>query len=114
MKNNIVTAVLFFIGYILSPLTWWNDAFVNLPISYFCASIVSNLSGKYFLESFIVSYWISNILGIYLMHIFGNAYLKEKFKKNRLAVILFNIAMYSAIIGFLAYFNFIKPLMIKL
>lgn len=29
--RRLFKAFIFFIGWILSPLTWWNDAFVNMP-----------------------------------------------------------------------------------
>jgi len=41
-KTKSVRAVfLIVVGWILSPLTFWNDAVVNIPITYLCASVVA-------------------------------------------------------------------------
>jgi hypothetical protein len=34
-KKKIVGAVVAALGFVLSPLSWWNDLFVNIPIAYF-------------------------------------------------------------------------------
>ena len=54
------------VGFILSPLSWWNDAVVNIPISLVIASLLSRL-GVDFTLGFIAAYWVTNILGIILM-----------------------------------------------
>jgi hypothetical protein len=55
-------------GYLLSPLSWWNDLYVNIPISYVFASIIGCFSKKSFMASFTLMYWLTNILGIIMMH----------------------------------------------
>lgn len=55
------------IGYLLSPLCWWNDLIFNLPISYCFGYICSWLSPNLFFPGLIVGYWLSNIAGILLM-----------------------------------------------
>jgi len=55
------------VGYLLSPLCWWNDLFFNLPIAYFFGQICSWLSPNLFLPASIAGYWLSNIIGILLM-----------------------------------------------
>jgi len=32
-KRKVQGGMLGFIGFMLSPLSWWNDAFVNLPLA---------------------------------------------------------------------------------
>lgn len=57
------------IGYLLSPLCWWNDLFFNLPIAYFFGYVCSWLSPNFLLPCSIVGYWLSNIVGILLMQV---------------------------------------------
>jgi hypothetical protein len=57
------------VGYLLSPLCWWNDLFFNLPIAYFFGHICSWLSPNLFLPGSIAGYWLSNIIGILLMQV---------------------------------------------
>jgi hypothetical protein len=56
------------VGFILSPLSWWNDLVVNVPIAYAFSYPFSLVSKGLFLPSFILGYWITNILGFVLMH----------------------------------------------
>lgn len=55
------------IGFLLSPLSWWNDLFFNLPIAYGFGYLCSLLSPKLLLPCTIIGYWISCIAGILLM-----------------------------------------------
>jgi hypothetical protein len=55
------------IGYLLSPLCWWNDLVFNLPVSYGFGYICGSLSPNLFFPGLIVGYWLSNIVGILLM-----------------------------------------------
>ena len=34
LGRKIKGGVVAMIGFLLSPLSWWNDAFVNIPIAY--------------------------------------------------------------------------------
>lgn len=55
------------IGYLLSPLCWWNDLVFNLPVAYCFGYICSWFSPNLLLPGSIVGYWLSNIVGILLM-----------------------------------------------
>jgi hypothetical protein len=65
MASGSITAT---IGFILSPLSWWNDAFVNIPIAYACANIAALINKKAFLGTFVIAYWATNIAGFALLH----------------------------------------------
>lgn len=67
-RHRIRGGVLGVIGYVLSPLSWWNDAFVNIPIAYGLASLVALVSCRLFAPALIVGYWLTNIGGLMLMH----------------------------------------------
>lgn len=56
------------IGYMLSPLSWWNDLFVNLPIAYGVAVLFSSIDKRLFMPAMIGGYWATNVLGLLLMH----------------------------------------------
>jgi hypothetical protein len=66
------------LGYLLSPLCWWNDLLFNLPIAYFFGYLCSLLSPKLLIPASILGYWLSNVVGILLMQ-FGS---KDIFHKN--------------------------------
>ncbi|MEH1841340.1 MAG: hypothetical protein V7L20_21925 [Nostoc sp.] len=66
------------LGYLLSPLCWWNDLLFNLPIAYGFGYACSLLSPKLLLPCSIIGYWLSNIMGILLMQ-FGS---KDIFQKE--------------------------------
>ena len=57
-----------FVGYMLSPLSWWNDAFVNLPLAAAFAWVVSAFYPPAFGTAVVVGYWLTNVLGFVLMH----------------------------------------------
>lgn len=56
------------VGYLLSPLSWWNDVWVNIPIAYAAANLSQVINSRLFLPTFIAAYWVTNILGLILMH----------------------------------------------
>jgi hypothetical protein len=80
MLKQISNGSLVFLGYLLSPLCWWNDLIINLPIAYFFGQICSLFSPNYFIPGAIGGYWLSNIIGILLMQ-FGTVELLQKESK---------------------------------
>ena len=71
------------IGYILSPLSWWNDAFVNLPLAYAFGFLCALFGREFFLPATIFGYWLSNIAGFILMHHGLRDALQERRPYNR-------------------------------
>jgi len=77
------------IGFLLSPLSWWNDLFFNLPIAYGFGYLCSLLSPKLLLPCTIIGYWISCVAGILLMQagvmdVFQDRSQERNFKKELL------------------------------
>lgn len=70
------------LGYLLSPLCWWNDLVFNLPIAYCFGYLCSLLSAKLLIPGSIVGYWLSNIVGILLMQ-FGSQDILQKNSQER-------------------------------
>lgn len=60
---------LFAIGFILSPISWWNDAVVNVPIAYLAAQLAAILDQRLFLMAFVGAYWVTNLIGLLGMHV---------------------------------------------
>lgn len=90
----------FFVGWILSPFTFWNDSFVNIPISYICANIVIRHFRVDFLLTVLAFYWVTNALGILIMYLSGKGlmgkrrghHIKESVKLA-LAIILYTVVL---------------------
>lgn len=64
VKKGLLTAI----GYFLSPLSWWNDLYVNFPIAYGLAWLISLSDQRLFAGALMGSYWFTNILGLILLH----------------------------------------------
>lgn len=67
-NNKLFGSTLLVIGFLLSPLSWWNDLIVNLPIAYVFASLISLINSKLFAGSLLICYWVTNIIGLILVH----------------------------------------------
>ena len=67
-KRKLTGSLVAFIGYMLSPLSWWNDLFVNVPLALAFAWIVSLFYKPAFSASMVLGYWLTNVLGFVLMH----------------------------------------------
>jgi hypothetical protein len=99
------------IGYMLSPLSWWNDLFFNLPIALVFAYAISWLKPDWFLPGMIVGYWLSNVLGIMMMQ-FGaiDMFLTED-KRNMKRDVLIGLStstLYTLIVSALVYFHILQ------
>jgi hypothetical protein len=68
MKRKIKGKILVSVGYILSPFSWWNDLFVNIPLAYVFALPFGFFSKKLFLPAMILGYWITNVIGFIMIH----------------------------------------------
>ena len=100
------------IGYLLSPLCWWNDIFFNLPIAYAFGYICSWLSPDLLFPCTIVGYWLSNIAGILLMQLGTLDVLadkpKEKNLKKELLTGLVSSTVFTVVIVALIHFNVLE------
>jgi uncharacterized membrane protein YkvI len=72
-KRKVTGGLLAAVGFMLSPLSWWNDAFVNLPLAVGFAWAVSASASvtwreRVFNVAVVVGYWLTNVLGFVLMH----------------------------------------------
>lgn len=107
-KGGIVATI----GYILSPLSWWNDVFVNIPISYAVACIVAYFNRDLFIPSFITAYLITNVVGLIMMHLGVEEAVRGKAKLTKGKVLKYIIVSlaYTLLVSYLALIGFIKPI----
>jgi hypothetical protein len=66
--KRLKCALLSVVGYILSPLSFWNDIFVNFPVAYLCGLLCGFVSQGLFLPGLVAGYWLSNMAGVVLLH----------------------------------------------
>ncbi|MEM9771192.1 MAG: hypothetical protein AAF889_06285 [Cyanobacteria bacterium P01_D01_bin.73] len=93
------------LGYMLSPLSWWNDVFFNLPIAYAFGYAVSWLSEGWFIPGTVVGYWLSNVIGIVMMQVGITDVARGDHQRNLKRDILWGVigsTLYSVIIVLLA------------
>ena len=77
-KRKVTGGVLAFVGYMLSPLSWWNDLFVNVPLALAFAWAASLFYKPAFATCLVVGYWLTNVIGFVLMHKGAQKMLSEK------------------------------------
>lgn len=99
------------IGYLLSPLSWWNDLFFNLPIALLFGYLVSWMNADWFLPAIAFGYWVTNVLGLLLMH-FGaiDMFLTEEKRnlKRDLLIGLGSSTLYTLLVVTLVYFHVLE------
>jgi hypothetical protein len=112
-KRKLHGSVLGFVGYMLSPLSWWNDLFVNVPLALAFAWILSLFIPRAFLECFVLGYWLTNILGFVLMHKGADKILQEIDRPYTRRAFLRDVGIsliYTLVIIVLVKFKFVEPL----
>lgn len=67
-KRKITGGIMAVVGYMLSPLSWWNDLFVNVPLAIAFAWVASLFYRPAFNACVVLGYWLTNVLGFVLMH----------------------------------------------
>jgi hypothetical protein len=113
MARRMVSGIVAVIGYLLSPLSWWNDAFINLPLAWLFASLVSLASHRLFAPAMIVGYWLTNVVGI-LMMARGTAGVvagaSQRLPRRQLILSLVAATGYTLLIILLYVFGILKPI----
>jgi len=112
-KRKFNGGVLGFIGYMLSPLSWWNDLFVNVPLALAFAWPVSLVYPGAFTAAFVLGYWLTNVLGFVLMHKGGQKIISETDPPYTRRALWRDIGIslaYTLLIILLVEFKVVKPL----
>jgi hypothetical protein len=113
IKRRVTGSVLAFVGFMLSPLSWWNDLFVNVPLALAFAWIVSLANERAFQASFVVGYWLTNVLGFVLMHKGGQKMIAKEEKKYSRRDLLRDLGVslaYTLLILVLVKLGILKPI----
>jgi hypothetical protein len=101
------------VGYMLSPLSWWNDLFVNVPLALGFAWVISLLDKRAFMPSLVVGYWLTNVLGFVLLHKGAQQILSRTPKPYTRRDLLKDVSislLYTLLIVLLVQFGVIKPI----
>ncbi len=119
-KRRVSGGILGIIGFMLSPLSWWNDAVVNLPLALGFAWIVgliykpvAKTGSSAFDAAVILGYWLTNIAGFILMHKGAQqTFSKEekKYSRRELVKDLVVSITYTALIVALIKVGVLKPI----
>jgi hypothetical protein len=113
MACRLGAGIVAVVGYLLSPLSWWNDAFINLPLAWLFASLVSLASQRLFAPAMILGYWLTNIIGLLMMArgtvgvVAGNS---PRLGKRQLFLSLAAATGYTLLIVLLHLLGVLKPL----
>src|SRR5258707_3529504 len=111
-QRKMTGGVLVFVGFMLSPLSWWNDLFVNVPLALAFAWVVSLFYKPAFEASLVIGYWLTNVAGFVLMQkgaekMFSG---KNSYSWRDLLRDIGISLIYTAIIVALVKFGILKPI----
>jgi hypothetical protein len=112
-KRKITGGFLVVVGFMLSPLSWWNDLFVNVPLALAFAWIVSLFYERAFELSFVIGYWLTNVLGFVLMQKGGQKMLTKGDRKYSRRDLLRDVGIslaYTVLILVLVKLGILKPI----
>jgi hypothetical protein len=112
-KRRVQGGILAVVGFMLSPLSWWNDLFVNLPLALVFAWIVSLFYKPAFNTSVLIGYWLTNVLGFILMHKGAAKLISSQQKKYSWKDLLRDVGislLYTALIVVLIKIGILKPI----
>lgn len=108
--KSFLRNTIFFIGWLLSPLTFWNDAFVNIPLSYLLANIFIRIFARDFVYTIIIFYWLTNFVGLFMMYASGRYVIKNrKDIVKELVSLAVTIFIYTAVLVILGRLGILKP-----
>jgi hypothetical protein len=112
-KRKLTGSIVALIGYMLSPLSWWNDMFVNVPLALLFAWSVSFFYKPAFAASLVLGYWLTNVIGFILLHKGAQQLLSNELKtysrRELLKDVLISV-IYTLVIVALVKLGILKPI----
>lgn len=111
-KRKVSGGIWTFVGYMLSPLSWWNDLFVNIPLALVFAWAISAFYRPAFKPAMVVGYWLTNVLGFVLMHKGAQKLLSDRDKQYARRELLTDVGislLYTLLILGLLKLGVLKP-----
>jgi len=112
-KRKATGGALAFIGYMLSPLSWWNDLFVNVPLALAFAWLVSWFYKPVFASALVLGYWLTNVLGFILVHKGAQKMLSDKQRPYSRRDLLRDVGislLYTGVIVVLVKLGILQPI----
>jgi hypothetical protein len=119
-KRKMAGGIVAFVGFMLSPLSWWNDLFVNVPLALVFAWAVglfykpaADAGSPAFKVSVMVGYWLTNVLGFVLLHKGGEKLFSKENKLYSRRALLRDVGislLYTVLIAVLVKFGILKPI----
>lgn len=67
IRKHISGGILGIVGFLLSPLSWWNDLLVNVPLAIAFGWAAAWFYPPCFKVAVVIGYWLTNILGLWMM-----------------------------------------------
>ena len=113
LTRKLGGGMLAFIGFMLSPLSWWNDLFVNVPLAIALAWVVSLFYKPAFEAAAVLGYWLTNVLGFVLLHKGTQQVLSQqpvKYGRRQMLRDLGISLLYTVVIILLIKIHLLKPL----
>ncbi|MCW8853201.1 MAG: hypothetical protein OQK72_00750 [Gammaproteobacteria bacterium] len=107
--HYFTNALLLGTGFILSPLSWWNDAVINLPLAYLFSLPFSMINEQWFLISFVLGYWLTNLLGFLMLHWGGTGIINKQHMTFSIRQSFLISALYSVIVIIMVLVDWIPP-----
>jgi hypothetical protein len=107
MKSSLLVTV----GYLLSPLSWWNDPFVNIPLAYLFALLCGLVDPRAFSPAMIAAYWGTNVAGLVLLHRGTHGFLEPRAGKPARAELAMDVVVsiaYTVIILLLMHAGIVR------
>ncbi|MEJ2254123.1 MAG: hypothetical protein P8Y75_07120 [Nitrospirota bacterium] len=113
MRRKLKHGILGVVGYVLSPLSWWNDLFVNIPLAYGFALLVALAARSLFVPALVFGYWATNVAGLVLLHrgvagVLGRGESRAGGKKRLLEDLAVSV-LYTAVVLALVEVGVLKP-----
>ena len=109
MIKKFKSHFLIVLGFLLSPLSWWNDLFVNIPLAYLFSIPFSFLGHAWFVGSFIAGYWFTNFLGFFLLHKGIRKLMKKEATPSGLIRNFLITLLYTLLVAICVFMGWIKP-----
>jgi hypothetical protein len=112
-KRKITGGLMAVVGFMLSPLSWWNDLFVNVPLAVAFGWVVSLFYRPAFSASVVLGYWLTNVLGFVLLHKGAQKMVSDSDRKYSRRDLIRDLAvslLYTALIVGLIKWGVLKPI----
>jgi hypothetical protein len=112
-KRKLSGGIMAMVGFMLSPLSWWNDLFVNVPLALVFAWGISFFYRPAFEPALIIGYWLTNVAGFVLLHKGTRRVLSKEPETESRRALLRDVCislLYTGVIVVLIELKILKPL----